>query len=161
MLLVDRLRKRMDSADHAPSALAEYERLRPVFIGVEKATYGLTLITNLQRSGVPVRALDADKDKVTRAIPAGNFIDVGRIYFPEGAMWLPEWESELDSFPNGRHDDQADTIAYAALQLAAMPMPRAPRADEERTADAKAARHLARMDKKKRRVGKHPDMGRM
>ncbi|MGH3188313.1 MAG: hypothetical protein ACRDPY_13250 [Streptosporangiaceae bacterium] len=29
-------------------------------------------------------------------------------------MWLDEWYDELASFPSGDHDDQADTLSYAA-----------------------------------------------
>ena len=39
---------------------------------------------------------------------------------PEGAA-LGEGETELLVFPNGRHDDQADAFAYAALQVAHTP----------------------------------------
>ena len=36
----------------------------------------------------------------------------------QGAPWLDQWESELLMFPNGRHDAQVDTLAYAAPETA-------------------------------------------
>ena len=36
---------------------------------------------------------------------------------PETRGWLDGWESELLLFPNGRYDDQVDTLAYVALEV--------------------------------------------
>ena len=44
-------------------------------------------------------------------------IEGGQVYFSASSGWLDEWESELLLFPNGRHDDQVDTLAYAALEV--------------------------------------------
>lgn len=35
----------------------------------------------------------------------------------DGASWLSQWEEELLAFPNAAHDDQVDTVAYAAREL--------------------------------------------
>jgi hypothetical protein len=40
-----------------------------------------------------------------------------RVFHPRGASWLAEWEEELLAFPNGTHDDQVDTLAYAAREV--------------------------------------------
>jgi hypothetical protein len=37
----------------------------------------------------------------------------GAVLLPYQAPWLAEFESELFSFPNGRHDDQVDSISQA------------------------------------------------
>ena len=63
---------------------------------------------------------------MTRAIPAAGRVHAGRVWFPaqtsgcecgncqpEG-VWLDEWGDELAQFPNGTHDDQVDTLSYAA-----------------------------------------------
>ena len=38
---------------------------------------------------------------------------LARFFFPEGASFLPELETELLSFPQGKHDDQVDSISQA------------------------------------------------
>lgn len=156
LILVDRLRERMDSADHTDSAVAQFNLHKPKFIGVEKQTYGLTLITNLLRSGKPVRALDADKDKVSRAIPAGYAIDNGKVFFPKAA-WISEWEEELTQFDNGRHDDQVDVLSYAVLQLSNMPPPRRAKEQEFNTVEERISK---KFDKRRKRRH-HPQLGRL
>ena len=44
-------------------------------------------------------------------------MEAGQVFFRGEAPWLEELEHELLSFPNGRHDDQVDVLAYAALQI--------------------------------------------
>ncbi len=56
--------------------------------------------------------------KVSRALVAAARLEGGTVYWPATAPWLDEWENELLLFPNSRHDDQVDTLAYAAIELA-------------------------------------------
>ena len=37
-------------------------------------------------------------------------IEAGRVFLPEDADWLEEFRRELLNFPNGRHDDQVDSL---------------------------------------------------
>jgi predicted phage terminase large subunit-like protein len=38
-------------------------------------------------------------------------IEGGLVYLPEAASWLPDFEKEILSFPNGKHDDQVDAAS--------------------------------------------------
>ena len=38
-------------------------------------------------------------------------IEVGHVYLPKSAAWLGEFLTELLSFPNGRHNDQVDSVS--------------------------------------------------
>lgn len=118
LLLLDVVRERMESAGHADliAALSLKHKIR--YHGVEKATYGLTLIQVLRRTGVPVLELKPDKDKVSRAWPAVGFLESGAIYFRSGAPWLSKFELELQQFPHGANDDQVDCLSYAAAHMA-------------------------------------------
>jgi len=40
-------------------------------------------------------------------------IENGFVYLPEKAPWLPQYLHELVTFPNGKHDDQADSTSQA------------------------------------------------
>lgn len=84
---------------------------------VERIGYQAALIQALLRAGLPVEPLDPDKDKVTRAAAAGALYRAERVYHRAGAPWLHDLEAELLAFPAGEHDDQVDTIAYAARDL--------------------------------------------
>ncbi|MBN1609267.1 MAG: phage terminase large subunit, partial [Polyangiaceae bacterium] len=69
----------------------------------------------------PIRRLRPDKDKLSRALVALARYDEHRVFHPRRADWLAEWEDELIAFPNAAHDDQVDTVAYAARLLTNLP----------------------------------------
>jgi predicted phage terminase large subunit-like protein len=117
LLLLDRERVRFEGPDLPRVVREAYEKWRPAQIKIEQATFGHGLIRTLLREGLPVVALSADADKVTRALSAAALYEAHKIYHPRSAPWLSEWEQELLAFPNGAHDDQVDTVAYAARAL--------------------------------------------
>lgn len=98
-------------------------------VHVEKTTWHLHLIQVALSQGIPVRMLEADKDKVARTHPALALFEAGRFFFAEGAPWLPEVESELLQFPSGRHDDVADVVAYGVRVFNTLLGTSAPRAE--------------------------------
>jgi predicted phage terminase large subunit-like protein len=164
LILVDRRRRRLESADHDEFVTSAFSELNPRWMGVEKTAYHLGLITRLLRNGLPIRPLDPDKDKVSRAIPAGIITDAGRVYFPSAdtANWLEEWELELLAFPNSTHDDQVDTFSYAAQEvfIGALSNPVKDKPPvEDRSMEARRARKEAESDRP-RRKRRHPVMGR-
>lgn len=152
LILVDRFRERVESADHGKMLSDADVLYKPAWHGVEKATYGLSLITSAVRKGLRVQPLDADNDKWARSEIAGVMCTNGRVFFPHSA-WLGEWEHELLMFPDGAHDDQVDTLSYAAIELDKRPMkPRKPK--EELTTRQRLLRAS-----KVRRI--HPVLGRL
>lgn len=50
-------------------------------------------------------------DKVTRMFAQTNAIEQGRVFLPARAPWLGDFRTELLQFPNGRHDDQVDSVS--------------------------------------------------
>ena len=119
LLVLDVARKRAEGSDKLALMRRTRERMDPVAFKVEDATYGLDLIADARREGLPVGAVHADADKLARAIRAAVLYEAGRIYHPaKEAPWLGAFESELLEFDSGEHDDQVDTIAYAASDAA-------------------------------------------
>jgi predicted phage terminase large subunit-like protein len=49
--------------------------------------------------------------KVDRMAAQSAKIEAGHVYLPKSAAWLGEFLTELLSFPNGRHDDQVDSVS--------------------------------------------------
>lgn len=113
LILVDRIRIRMDGSEHRHVVIDAFRKFKPRWVAVEESVHGMALIQELKKLGMPVRPLKADTDKIARSIPAGDYCASGKVFFPKDAPWLAEWESELLGFPNGAHDDQVDTLAYA------------------------------------------------
>lgn len=162
LLLVDRVRQRLESADLKEWTHRHFLRLTPSYIGIGDKTFGLTLITELRRMGVPVRPLAEKEDKIARAITAGSLLDAGRIFFPEGADWLTDFEHELLQFPKGSHDDQVDCLAHAAREVAIGPWSTAhqERPPEDNSIEARIQRHIEARHAK-RRSRHHPELGRL
>lgn len=117
LVLLDLHRARMEGPDHEPAIRAMMGRWGASVAWVERATFGLTLIQQLRRNGIPVRELEADSDKVSRAYAATPAFEAGQVYFLAGAPWLDELLAELLAFPNSAHDDQADVVSYAVRVL--------------------------------------------
>jgi predicted phage terminase large subunit-like protein len=80
---------------------------------IEDAGSGTSLIQDLQSEGVTVHANRPIGDKVVRMSAQTARIEEGRVLLPESASWLEEFRSEVMAFPNGRHDDQVDSLAQA------------------------------------------------
>ena len=113
LVLLDRVRARIGEADHFASARPLVERWRLDTLYVEESQFGTTLVREATQGGVPILPLKADTDKFTRALPASARCSSGRVWLPAGAWWLKTWTDEFAAFPNGGHDDQVDTLAYA------------------------------------------------
>lgn len=116
LLLLDVVRGRFEGPDQPALVRGAFERWRQSWLAIEAVGYQLTLVQQLAREGLPVRPLKADRDKVSRALTAAARMEMGKVFFPTSAPWLGDFEAELLAFPNAAHDDQVDTLAYAALE---------------------------------------------
>ena len=75
-------------------------------------------------------------EKIMRLHSVTSTIENGFVYLPTEADWLAVYLHELTVFPNGKHDDQADSTAgLGSGDLSANPsvnsanMPTAPQAN--------------------------------
>lgn len=88
---------------------ASLHAIRTVLI--EEAGAGQALCQELERESglevIPIRPADS---KEMRAAQQSVAFRAKRVLFPEDAPWLAELERELLTFPNGRHDDQVDSV---------------------------------------------------
>lgn len=75
---------------------------------------GTALVQELRQSGqFRVESIPVDRDKVTRLYVQAAKFEAGRVYFPKQASFLADLEVELLSFPQGKHDDQVDSLTKA------------------------------------------------
>ncbi|MFS1304438.1 phage terminase large subunit [Streptosporangium longisporum] len=114
LILLDRARARIEEAEHWDLVRPLYQRWAADTVFVESAFGTATMVIDATASGIPVQPLVADTDKITRALPATTRIRQHRVWFPANADWLDVWCDELAAFPTAAHDDQVDTLAYAA-----------------------------------------------
>ncbi len=61
--------------------------------------------------GLSVIGIIPRDDKATRVLTICHLIESGRVVIPSQAPWLADLQREVVLFPNGRHDDQVDSIS--------------------------------------------------
>lgn len=134
LVLLDRVKARVEQGDHFGIMAPLRQRwLQPYDVTyVESRMFGTTLVYAAGRAGIPLAELEADVDKVTRALPAANLNRQHRLWFPANVGWLDDWCDELAGFPNVKHDDQVDVVSYAARVAEAHWLPAQATSDVER-----------------------------
>lgn len=115
LILLDLFHEKAETTRHQTIIEQQYIRSRPFRIVVEHTTFGINIFQYFKRTGLPIYAIKADRSKPLRAGAAQLDYENGKIYHPTGAPWLVEAEGELLAFPNGKHDDIVDVIAYASI----------------------------------------------
>ncbi len=121
ILIFDFVHEQMQDPEVKAAFRSVLTRLRPDFIGIEDKQNGATAIQQFMREGMPIKAIPADTDKVTRATVAAIKMENGKIWFLRNALWLQWLEPELDRFPNGTNDDGCDVISNIAILDGAIP----------------------------------------
>jgi predicted phage terminase large subunit-like protein len=110
--LIDVLRGRFDFPTLRRKVSEQAKLHKASRILIEDAGFGTALIQEL-KTAFSVIAVKPEYDKKIRmAIQAGKF-ENGQVFFPKEAPWLRDLEDELFAFPNGRHDDQVDSVSQA------------------------------------------------
>jgi len=79
---------------------------------VEDQGAGTALLQDLAReTDLPLVGAAPHTDKATRLLTVSPRIESGRVLLPDDAPWLADLQHELAQFPNGRHDDQVDSLS--------------------------------------------------
>jgi len=111
--LIDLLRGRFDFPTLRTKVSQRAKLHKASQILIEDAGFGTALIQELKTAHFSVVGVKPEYDKKIRmAIQSAKF-ENGRVFFPKEAPWLRDLEDELFAFPNGRHDDQVDSISQA------------------------------------------------
>jgi predicted phage terminase large subunit-like protein len=133
VLIIDCWQDRLQYPDLRPKVIDEYEtvfgegkdRKRVDLVLVEDKAAGISLIQDLQRAHIPVRAYNPGRaDKVQRLSIVANIIRAGRVWVPESMNrkgyvrdWAEGMISQVCSFPNTDHDDFCDALSQALRYL--------------------------------------------
>ena len=94
-------------------ALRLIDKYRPTEIVIEDAGVGTALAQELHGFGRTVILEKPISDKESRMAVHSAKFEAKQVFIPESAPWLNDLLPELHSFPNGRHDDQVDSISQA------------------------------------------------
>jgi predicted phage terminase large subunit-like protein len=113
--LIDVLRGRFDFPTLRAKVSEQANLHKASQVLIEDAGFGTALIQEFKTAalGFSVVGVKPEYDKEIRmAIQSAKF-ENGQVLFPKEAPWLRDLEDELFAFPNGRHDDQVDSISQA------------------------------------------------
>jgi predicted phage terminase large subunit-like protein len=115
-VLLDQHRERMNGPQIVPAIKAVCEKWKCDWVGIESVAFQLAIVQQARLSGLTAKKLITKGDKISRAHAAAPRMEAGMVYFPD-ERWVDGLESELLSFPNGKHDDQVDALSYALIEI--------------------------------------------
>ncbi len=120
LLLVHVRRFQEEMPDIVPAIVHERQmgqgRVRSVCM--EHTTQSIHLYQSCQRANLPMVAMKAETDKVSRSFSASNMMASGELLLPdEGPHWLQDYEDELFTWTGDpdETDDQVDVTSYAGI----------------------------------------------
>lgn len=112
--LLNVLRKRLGYPDLKRTVREQAQAFEASVVLIEDKASGTQLIQDLIAEGLyAVTRYAPEGDKVMRLHAQTGVIENGFVYLPREAPWLPEFLHELSSFPNGKYDDEVDSMSQA------------------------------------------------
>jgi predicted phage terminase large subunit-like protein len=121
--LVDLFRHHLASQQHA-QVIADWIGLwRPLLVGIERRAFEqqgatqdlirqITILLDQMGVVTTLEPVEADTDKLSRAMIIPGRAKAGLITANLSASWWSDLSHEMSSFPKGTHDDIVDTLAY-------------------------------------------------
>lgn len=111
--------ERKSAAKMLPT-IEELNRIyKPDYVLVEDVGFQRAYIETLRFRDVPVKGRKPVGDKVSRATIAEMKVENHLIFLPEEATWKEKFLEQLEEFPNGKHDDIADSLSMIANEASA------------------------------------------
>jgi predicted phage terminase large subunit-like protein len=113
--LVHVYRDRVDYPELRRKVVAMAAEHGATTILIEDVALGMNLLQDL-RANLPGGmtgpiGIKPEGSKVDRMAAQSAKIEAGHVHLPKNAPWLGDFLNELLSFPNGRHDDQVDSVS--------------------------------------------------
>lgn len=110
--LLDVIFRRMEYPELKRTIKSYCQRWGPQAVLIEDKSSGMALIQELKaETRLPVIAIEPEADKITRLSNQTGHIEAGRLFLPNQAPWLPEFEAEIFTFPLSKTKDQTDQLS--------------------------------------------------
>jgi len=118
IILLDAEKGRWEFPELKDAALRLYGEYEPDLVLIEQKASGTPLTQDLRKMGIPVSGFTPGRgaDKFSRMNACAPVFESGMVYAPE-ARWAEEVIEECAAFPNGEHDDLADSMSQAILRF--------------------------------------------
>lgn len=111
--LLEVFRRRMEFPEGLSTIASLAQKWKPAAILIEDKSSGASCLQQLRYRNFPYSliGISPTADKTTRMDTETPAIESGRVFLPESADWLPDYEAEIALFPSGSHDDQVDATS--------------------------------------------------
>ena len=118
IILLDAEKGRWEFPELKDAALRLYKDYDPDMVLIEQKASGTPLTHELRQMGIPVSAFTPGRgaDKFSRMNACAPVFESGMVWSPE-SRWSEEVIEECAAFPNGEHDDLADSMTQAILRF--------------------------------------------
>ena len=118
IVLLDAIRGRWDFPELKEKANELQQEYDPDMILIEQKASGMPLTQELRRMGIPVTPFTPSRgaDKFTRMNACAPVFESGMVWRPD-TNFAEEVVEECAAFPNGEHDDLADSMTQAILRF--------------------------------------------
>ena len=118
IILLDAEKGRWEFPELKDAALRLYKDYDPDMVLIEQKASGTPLTHELRQMGIPVSAFTPGRgaDKFSRMNACAPVFESGMVWAPE-TRWSEEVIEECAAFPNGEHDDLADSMTQAILRF--------------------------------------------
>ena len=118
IILLDAEKGRWEFPELKDAALRLYKDYDPDMVLIEQKASGTPLTHELRQMGIPVSAFTPGRgaDKFSRMNACAPVFESGMVWCPE-TRWSEEVVEECAAFPNGEHDDLADSMTQAILRF--------------------------------------------
>ena len=113
IFLLNVYRKKLEFPALRRAAIEQYKLHGVDRLVIEDKGSGTGLIQDLKQQSIYPKAFKPKTDKITRMSNETPAIEAGHVWLPKHAHWLEAFLHELERFPNGKHDDQVDSVSQA------------------------------------------------
>tara|TARA_R110001592_G_scaffold222022_1_gene477041 strand:- start:3719 stop:5200 length:1482 start_codon:yes stop_codon:yes gene_type:complete len=110
-------RRRLPFPQLLEAVKAMASEFMPHRVLVEEAGIGLSVVQSLKNTGLPFKGYRPQIDKEARAVQTTALLEQGRVLVPKKAEWLQDFIAEYVAFPNGKFDDQIDSLVQFLISV--------------------------------------------
>lgn len=105
------VRERLEYPDLRRKIIALYNLHSPEYLLIEDKGSGTSLIQDLKREGIHAIPIVPKLEKVLRVQGITPQIERGEVLLPPAAPWLEEFLAEIVCYPQGKNNDQVDSLS--------------------------------------------------
>lgn len=116
--VLDWSRDHLDFPEQLKLVSSQYNRWKPLIVGVESTAYQAALSQQLLSTrAYPIKQLKPTSDKTTRFMSRFTLFENGKVFLPHGHHLLGEFENEFSVYPQVKHDDLLDATEIALSMI--------------------------------------------